>query len=122
MESVGATVLTVSIATQRCHQLLKECLDIRLLMDREWVENKLADFNLWANGIGAAATETDRISLDARLGGKPTLLNVFIPLLQMLIGFLKEAQTLTTTISPDELEQHLYLTAHGSQDDRSDGA
>lgn len=103
--------LNISSATQRCHQLLTQCLDVRLLMDSEWAENRLADFNLWASGIGAAATETDKISLGARLRGRPTLLTIFIRLLQMLIGFLEECLALGVHQSADELEQHLrWLT------------
>lgn len=103
--------LNIYSAAQRCHQLLTQCLDIRLLMEREWAENRLADFNLWASGIGAAATEMDKISLDARLSGRPTLLTIFIRLLQMLIGFLEECLVSGVHQGTDELEQHLQWMA-----------
>lgn len=111
---------TISSATQRCHQLLTQCLDIRTLMEREWAENRLADFNLWASGIGADATETDKISLNARLSGKPTLLTVLIRLLQMLIGFLKECLTLAVNLRADDLERHVRWLAHDDQEDKPD--
>lgn len=74
-------------------------------MEREWAENKLADFTLWASGIGAAADASDKISLDARLAGKPGLIQIFTHLLQMLARFLVECQTLSLS-GPDERGRH----------------
>lgn len=108
--------LTISSATQRSHQLLTQCLGIRLLMEHEWAENKLADFNLWASGIGAAARETDKISLEARLSGRPALLRIFTRLLQMLIGFLEECVALSIHQHADELEQHLQWLTRSRHD------
>ncbi|KIW62544.1 hypothetical protein, variant [Phialophora macrospora] len=106
-----AAAFTISSATQRCHHLFTRCLDVPLLMEREWAENRLADFNLWASGIGAAAAETDKISLDARLSGKPTLLTVLTRLLYMLIDFLEECLALAVHQSADEAERHLQWLA-----------
>lgn len=51
-------------------------------MKNEWAENRLADFNLWANGIGALAL--GRASLDSRLALWPELQDAVINLLRLL--------------------------------------
>ncbi|KAF4954705.1 hypothetical protein FSARC_12035 [Fusarium sarcochroum] len=56
---------SISEICQECIQSLQACLDLPLLMQYEWSENRLAEFKLWAGGIGAFAGE--RASLDARL-------------------------------------------------------
>ncbi|KAJ9497557.1 hypothetical protein H2202_006981 [Exophiala xenobiotica] len=107
--------MTISAATQRCRLSLTQCLRIPLLMEREWAENKLADFNLWASGIGAAADYGDKISLDSRLSGKRALVDVFLRLLEMLLTFLEECQSLSTTVSVTASAKHPYWEAHGAQ-------
>ncbi|KIY03000.1 uncharacterized protein Z520_01466 [Fonsecaea multimorphosa CBS 102226] len=105
-----AVAPNISILTQRCERLLEKCLDISLLMAREWAENKLADFRLWASGIGAGTADTGKMSLGARLSQKPNLLNIFAGLLRMLQHFIEECQILSLTLDGDELGQHLRWT------------
>ncbi len=112
--------LNISGATKRCTRLLAQCAGVRLLMEREWAENRLADFNLWTSGIGAAATETDKISLDARLSGKPGLITVFTRLLQMLIGFLEDCLSLAGHLRGDELDEHSQWWARSHRDTHAD--
>ncbi|KAF3396453.1 hypothetical protein F1880_006928 [Penicillium rolfsii] len=52
------------------------------LMQQEWAENRLADFNLWA--MGAGATGTMKASLDYRLRADPEAHNILLNLLLML--------------------------------------
>ncbi|KAK5442671.1 hypothetical protein LTS15_010878 [Exophiala xenobiotica] len=111
----GQGVVTISAATQRCRLSLTQCLQTPLLMEREWAENKLADFNLWASGIGAAADSGDKISLDSRLSGKPALFDVFLRLLEMLLTFLEECQALSASVSVTASVEHPYWEAHGAQ-------
>lgn len=111
----GQGVVTISAATQRCRLSLNQCLATPLLMEREWAENRLADFNLWASGIGATAGYGDKISLDARLRGKPALLDVFLRLLEMLLTFLEECQSLSIITSADASVTHPYWKARGAQ-------
>ncbi|KAK5449518.1 Calmodulin-dependent protein kinase cmk2 [Exophiala xenobiotica] len=59
----------LSVATRACRQSFTECLSIRGLMEDEWAENRLADFNLWDAGVGASAHPL--ASLDRRLMSQP---------------------------------------------------
>ena len=61
-------------------------------MTDEWAENRLADFNLWASGIGASAR--GRASLDSRLALKPEAREVIANLLRLLAGVVDECKKL----------------------------
>ena len=54
----------------------------------EWIDNRIADFNLWASGIGALSK--NRSSLDARLELRPDLRSMVIDLLQLLILLIED--------------------------------
>lgn len=71
-----------------CRQTFENCRDVPKLKDDEWAENRLADFNLWASGIGALAPH--RASLDHRLALRPDVRNVIKGLLQILHTELEE--------------------------------
>ncbi|KAK4944599.1 general negative regulator of transcription subunit 5 [Elasticomyces elasticus] len=101
----GEAALSISSATHRCYVSFQRCLDVPWLMEREWAENRLADFMLWASGIGAAAAASDKISLDARLASRPALINIFSRLLQMLMSFLEQCQEFSTLESTRREEQ-----------------
>jgi hypothetical protein len=77
-------------ATAACRSSFEECLLIDRLMDHEWAENRLADFNLWAAGIGASAGKD--ASLDQRLVFKPDVRDVIVNLLYMLKAFVEQCQ------------------------------
>ncbi|KIV87892.1 hypothetical protein PV11_03408 [Exophiala sideris] len=114
-QEVHEAVLDISSATHRCYGVLRQCLNTPLLMEHEWAENRLADFTLWASGIGAAAAVSDKISLDARLAGKPALINIFVQLLQMLLGFLARCQN-SRAPRHDRLEEQPENAQHRFRD------
>lgn len=77
-------------ATATCRQRFEQCLLITSLMRDEWAENRLADFNLWAAGVGASASR--QASLDERLVFKPHVRDVIANLLRMLNTFMGQCQ------------------------------
>ena len=79
-------------ATAVCLQSFTDCLAVEALMTDEWAENRLADFNLWASGIGASAR--GRASLDSRLALKPEAREVIANLLRLLAGVVDECKKL----------------------------
>jgi hypothetical protein len=83
---------TIFAATQACLRGFKECLNVPLLKHREWVENRLADFDLWSAGVGASAK--DKLSLDTRLMCDVGMRTVVIDLLNTLIVYVQQCRTL----------------------------
>ncbi|KAF4946044.1 hypothetical protein FGADI_11481 [Fusarium gaditjirri] len=85
-------------ASQICRKSLSECIEVEELMQNEWAENRLADFNLWASGLGASIQ--GRASLDARLALRPDARDAVANLLQVLTdaveGFRGSAQSTNT--------------------------
>ncbi|KAH0538097.1 hypothetical protein FGG08_005309 [Glutinoglossum americanum] len=79
-------------ATSACRRRFEECRKIPALMNHEWAENRLADFNLWAASIGASARA--RASLDSRLALKPTARDVIANLLRLLKALVEECKEL----------------------------
>jgi hypothetical protein len=75
-------------ATAACRKSLVKCLKVEELMKNEWAENRLADFNLWASGIGASAS--NRASLDARLALKSDARDIIANLLRLLNTVVEE--------------------------------
>ena len=69
-------------AAAACRKSFAECVKVDKLMEDNWAALRLADFNLWAAGIGASARH--KASLDARLSLKPNIRNVVAKILQML--------------------------------------
>lgn len=74
---------SISDIAQKCRDAFDACLALPALMEQEWAENRLADFNLWASGSGAFAKE--KASLDSRLtmdyDAKNLVVNLLITLL-----------------------------------------
>jgi hypothetical protein len=79
-------------ATQACLRSFNECLTVPVLGHREWVENRLADFNLWAAGVGASAKES--LSLDSRLVCEPGMRTVVIDLLKTLMVYVHQCKNI----------------------------
>ncbi|RSL76302.1 hypothetical protein CEP51_010085 [Fusarium floridanum] len=73
---------TIFDATAACRKSFVECQTFQVLAKAEWAENRLADFNLWASGIGASTR--NRASLDARLALRPDARDVIVNLLRLL--------------------------------------
>jgi hypothetical protein len=71
---VTAVPTTILEAAVLCRTRVEECLTIESLMQHEWAENRLADFNLWATGLGVFASQ--RVSLDRRLSDQPEALAI----------------------------------------------
>jgi hypothetical protein len=69
-------------ATAACRESLVDCGKVNKLMDDRWAALRLADFNLWAAGIGVSARH--KASLDARLSLTPDVRDVVARILQML--------------------------------------
>ena len=80
----------ISHATNACVRSLQECRSVPELMDGSWAENRLADFNLWAAGVGASARS--RASLDWRLHFQPEVHIVLTSLLVTLKNFTDECK------------------------------
>ncbi len=87
---------TLLAAANACWSSFVTCLEVPALMKDEWAENRLADFNLWANGVGAMAT--GRISLDSRLALRPRARNIIMKLLHLLKSLVDNCRKLGTFI------------------------
>ena len=68
--------------TASCRDLFEQGLSRKALMIDEWCENRLADFNLWATGLGALAQ--GHASLDWRLRNRPDVRDAIADLLDDL--------------------------------------
>ena len=99
--------ITISDATDACRQSFEECLRIDSLMKKEWAENRLADFNLWAAGVGASAKQ--RASLDDRLAFKPDVRAVVLNLLVLLRILVYECKKLGTSCPRGRIFLHLRI-------------
>ncbi|KAF4448160.1 hypothetical protein F53441_8395 [Fusarium austroafricanum] len=77
-------------ATNACRSALQNCLSIKPLVMNGWAENRLADFNLWAAGVGALAKT--KASLDWRLHYQPKARIVLVSLLITLRDFIEECK------------------------------
>lgn len=86
------TSVVIFLATAACIQSLTDCLPVEALGKDEWAENRLADFNLWASGIGASTRS--RASLDARLALRPEVREVIANLLRLLAATVDECKKL----------------------------
>jgi hypothetical protein len=82
-------------ATEDCRSSLQSCLTKKELMINEWAENRLADFNLWASGVGASA-KLDT-SLDTRLSSEPGAHEVVTGLLRTLKAYIEQCQQIGRT-------------------------
>lgn len=78
--------------TELCRRSLRDCQAIEALMKHGWAENRLADFNLWAAGVGASAPT--QASLDWRLHFQPTARIVLTNLLVTLREFVEQCKEL----------------------------
>lgn len=87
--------LSIYEAATKCRNEFLPCLGVAGLMELEWAENRLADFNLWVNGIGALAG--NRASLDERLSRDPDTRNIIIRVLGLLQNSVRQCQSLGAT-------------------------
>ncbi|ETS74203.1 hypothetical protein PFICI_14069 [Pestalotiopsis fici W106-1] len=75
---------------KQCRARFEECLHLQPLVQYEWAENRLAEFNLWAAGTGAFAGE--RASLDSRLAHQPDTRDFVINILSLLQGCIEKCR------------------------------
>ncbi|KLO86267.1 related to ankyrin 3 [Fusarium fujikuroi] len=68
-KSQATGIGNIHTATVACISSLEACLSVKPLMKGGWAENRLADMNLWASGVGALARP--KASLDRRLEFQP---------------------------------------------------
>ncbi|KAL4804113.1 hypothetical protein BDV18DRAFT_162522 [Aspergillus unguis] len=100
--------------TIACRSCLQQCIDKQQLAEDEWARKRLADFNLWAAGSGASAS--DRASLDQRLTRHPSVKSVVVNLLCLLQALL--SRCLREDITDSELFGANRATdTDGSDDD-----
>jgi len=85
-------------ATAACNQSFKACLAVEPLTKNEWAENRLADFNLWASGIGASTRS--RASLDSRLALRPETRDVIANVLRLLAATVDKCKKLGEVLPP----------------------
>ena len=84
-------------ATERCRDALGGCASTARLMKGQWAENRLADFNLWAAGVGASTSGP--ACLDSRLSSDEVARHAVFGLLSSLEGHIRECERLGT-LSP----------------------
>jgi len=77
-------------AAAACRSSLKDCLTVEALQEQGWAENRLADFDLWAAGVGASAAA--QASLDWRLYFQPEARIVLTNLLVTLKEFVEQCR------------------------------
>ncbi|KAK6857347.1 protein phosphatase-1 [Apiospora arundinis] len=103
LSTAPTETLSIYEATTKCRDSFLPCLTIAGLMELEWAENRLADFNLWANGIGAFAT--NRASLDERLSRDPDTRSIIVHVLELLQSCVQQCQSLGNSSTRDSLAQ-----------------
>ncbi|KAL5085882.1 hypothetical protein Trisim1_009796 [Trichoderma cf. simile WF8] len=93
--SQGALVTENSISelADECRQILQACIQVETLMEDEWAENSLANFRLWAAGLGIFAGKD---SLDERLSVDLLTRNVVKGLLILLKGLIDNCKALAS--------------------------
>ncbi|RGP78855.1 calcium calmodulin-dependent kinase [Fusarium longipes] len=101
-------------ASSLCRRSLAECIEIEELMRNEWAENRLADFNLWASGIGASVH--GKASLDARLASRPDARDAVANLLQVMNSAVEECKAAAQSGSVDNVD------SAGDGDDINNGS
>lgn len=95
--------LNIVDAIKECHQVFQNASAIPSLEHREWVENRLADFNLWYAGVNASGS--GKSSLQARLTTSLEAQTFLIQLLKLLTALLKKCIELGT----DHSEQYTEI-------------
>ncbi|KAK8071438.1 hypothetical protein PG997_011641 [Apiospora hydei] len=92
LSTFGAESISIYEAATKCREAFLPCLVFANLMNLEWAENRLADFNLWANGVGAFTG--NRASLDERLSRDPDTRGIIVHVLGLLHGCIQQCQNL----------------------------
>ncbi|UPK92538.1 hypothetical protein LCI18_003473 [Fusarium solani-melongenae] len=80
MPVLGST--SIFEATNATRHILESCKSVEVQVVKDWTENRILDFNLWAAGIGALSTSQS--SLDKRLTSQPAVRSVLLGLLAAL--------------------------------------
>ncbi|KAF2873108.1 hypothetical protein BDV95DRAFT_372161 [Massariosphaeria phaeospora] len=104
IDPASAHTWTISSATSASRRALERCLDVKDLMQDEWAENRLMDFNLWASGVGASAKPL--ASLDQRLESQPDVRAVVLGLLSTLVTFVDLCVDIGSAIHDDLIDDN----------------
>lgn len=78
--------------TARCRDAFRDCTSKARLMEEQWAENRLADFNLWAASVGASTNGP--ACLDSRLSSEKLAHSVVVSLLCSLSAHIDECTRL----------------------------
>lgn len=78
----------IASCTKQCRVRFQDCLEASNAK-HEWLTNRLADFDLWADGIGAAL-ENHHGSLDYRLRDRSDIRDIVLRLIETLRDTLKQ--------------------------------
>jgi len=111
--TMAAIPRNIHNATAECRQALEGCLAVDALKKRGWAENRLADFKLWAAGIGASAPT--QASLDWRLYFQPSARIVLANLLFTLKEFVEQCKELGEFARQVQLFEMLIGSRHERQ-------
>ncbi|KAJ6260675.1 hypothetical protein Dda_4902 [Drechslerella dactyloides] len=85
---MASSQTSVSDLTKACISKFERCLETKDAAQRGTLENRMADLNLWADGVGAVAKHA--ASLDWRFRSRPEDLHLVKAMLSMLARFLDE--------------------------------
>lgn len=99
--------LSVAEVTHQCLGQFDDVLEKSKDDHDRWAENRRADFNLWADGVGAAARY--KASLDARFASRPRELILTRSLLLRLNGYLKNFLSATDDKALKESKEYIDL-------------
>ncbi|KAL6822098.1 hypothetical protein J3E69DRAFT_368252 [Trichoderma sp. SZMC 28015] len=94
LQSTLPTESSISELADECRQSLQACIQVEILMEYEWAENRLAEFRLWAAGLGAFAS--GKASLDERLSMDSLTRNLIKSLLILLKYCIDNCKTLAS--------------------------
>lgn len=89
---------SVADLARKCRSAFNDCLTHRSLLRNQWAENRLADFSLWAHGVGALAAS--QASLDTRFQSQPSELTLVKGTLLMLEQFLSQCVHYAESATP----------------------
>ena len=97
--------MAIAEQANACRQTFHRCLHLTSGSQKEWIENRLVDFNLWAAGLNASATDSS--SLDYRLRKLPEICGIIETILQHIQANLGDDSFLQSgSTTPHQLESH----------------
>jgi hypothetical protein len=89
---------SVADLTKTCHLVFSQCLTYHSLQKNQWAEDRLADFNIWAERVGALAAS--QASFDSQFQSPPRELIFVKGFLVLLQGFLNQCVSCAESGAP----------------------